>query len=296
MGFLNIPVTVGSLFSGIGGLELGLERTNGFEVKWQVEINDYATKVLEKHWPDVRRYKDVRELKEGNKPESVDLICGGFPCQDISTAGKGEGIEGERSGLWFEMLRIIRLVRPQYVLIENVSALTFRGLDTILCGLSKSGYNAEWNIVSARSVGAPHLRKRIFIMAYPMCERRSRKIGMQIDRCSGHQYGKDTQILQRTKENISNTNSKGLERRENSRKFKSIWENSNKLITRYCNTSGAFQWGTDPAKIYDPESRVGRVAHGISSKMVGCGINETINNKKTKSESNKFREQILQDM
>ncbi len=100
----------GSLFAGIGGFDLGLERA-GMECRWQVEIDDYATKVLEKHWPDVKRYRDIRDV---NDLEWVDLICGGFPCQDISYAGKGAGIEGARSGLWSEYARIIRLVRPRF--------------------------------------------------------------------------------------------------------------------------------------------------------------------------------------
>ena len=155
-------LTVGSLFSGIGGIELGLERTGYFKTIWQVENDDYCNKVLAKHWPKVRRFGDIRTVKE---LPYADLICGGFPCQDISVAGKGKGITGERSGLWKEFLRIIRMVRPRYVFVENVSALTIRGLDVVLADLAESGYDAEWNIVSAASVGAPHRRERIFIVA-----------------------------------------------------------------------------------------------------------------------------------
>ena len=154
--------TFGSLFAGIGGLDLGLERA-GWACKWQVENDEYATRVLERHWPDVKRYKDIREV---NELERVDLICGGFPCQDISYAGKGEGIDGARSGLWSEFRRIICLVRPEYVLVENVPALLTRGLGRVLGELAESGYDAEWDCIPAATVGAPHKRDRVFIIAY----------------------------------------------------------------------------------------------------------------------------------
>ncbi len=120
-------LTVGSLFSGIGGIELGLERTGGFKTVWQVEIDSYAQKVLAKHWPDVTRYGDIREVGIHNLAP-VELMCGGFPCQDISNAGKRAGIEGSRSGLWSEFYRLICELRPQYVLVENVAALLGRGV------------------------------------------------------------------------------------------------------------------------------------------------------------------------
>lgn len=156
--------TAGSLFSGIGGIDLGLERA-GFEIKWQVEIDDYASRVLAKHWPGVQRYRDVREVGRHNL-EPVDLIAGGFPCQDISDAGKRAGIDGERSGLWSEFARIVGELRPRYVLVENVTALLHRGMGRVLGDLATLGYDAEWEIVSACSFGAPHTRERLFIVAY----------------------------------------------------------------------------------------------------------------------------------
>lgn len=160
-------ITVGSLFAGIGGIDLGLERTGGFKTVWQVEIDDYATKVLEKHWPDVRRWRDVRTFQ----PEPVDewrcdLICGGFPCQDISYAGNGAGLAGERSGLWYEYARVIRVLRPRYVLVENVAALLTRGLDAVLGTLASLGYDAEWECLPAASFGSDHQRDRVFVLAY----------------------------------------------------------------------------------------------------------------------------------
>lgn len=176
---MNQKLTFGSLFSGIGGMDIGLERC-GMTCKWQVEIDNYATKILEKHWPDVKRYKDIKDIK---KIEYVDVIAGGFPCQNISNAGKREGIEGEKSGLWKEFYRIICLVRPKYVLVENVSALLARGMDTVLAGLSQSGYDSEWDCLPASSIGAPHRRDRVFIIAYSN-NRREQKHKIQTRRNS----------------------------------------------------------------------------------------------------------------
>lgn len=158
-----------SLFSGIGGLELGLERA-GMTVVGQVEINPFCRQILAKHWPDVPRHDDVRttvQWWESEPRPDVHLVCGGFPCPDISNAGKHAGITGERSGLWKSMRDTIGRLRPRYVLVENVAALTVRGLDTVLADLARLGFDAEWSTVSACSVGAPHTRERMFVLAYP---------------------------------------------------------------------------------------------------------------------------------
>lgn len=157
----------GSLFSGIGGIDLGLDRA-GFECSYQVEINDYCRKVLNKHWPEVPKYKDVTEVDFEKLRESrpVELLAGGFPCQDLSYAGKGLGLSGPKSGLWSEYKRAIRLVRPQYVLVENVPGLLGRGMGVVLGDLASLGYDAEWQSFPASAFGAPHLRWRIFIVAY----------------------------------------------------------------------------------------------------------------------------------
>jgi DNA (cytosine-5)-methyltransferase 1 len=152
-----MTLTFGSLFAGIGGMDLGLERA-GMVCRWQVEIDDYCRRVLAKHWPDVPKYGDIREVT-GGELERVDLICGGFPCQDISNAGKRAGIDGERSGLWSEYIRLVRVLRPRYVLVENVAALLGRGIDRVLGDLAASGYDAEWDCIPAAAVGAPHLRE-----------------------------------------------------------------------------------------------------------------------------------------
>lgn len=153
----------GSLFSGIGGFELGAEWA-GIPTKWNCEFETYQRKILKQHFPNTKQYDDIRTMQN---PESVDIISGGFPCQDISTAGKGTGIKGSRSGLWSEMFRIIREVRPKYIIAENSPALTIRGFEQVLCDLSEIGYNAEWQCLSAETFGLHHKRQRIYVIAYP---------------------------------------------------------------------------------------------------------------------------------
>ena len=157
-------LTFGSLFAGIGGFDLGFERA-GMVCKWQVEIDDYANRVLAKHWPNVHRERDIRTAGRHNL-ERVDVICGGFPCQDISYAGAGAGLDGARSGLFFEAVRVVCELRPRVVVLENVAALLTRGLDRVLGTLAEIGYDAEWDCIPAAAVGAPHLRERMFILAY----------------------------------------------------------------------------------------------------------------------------------
>ncbi|HNY47673.1 MAG TPA: DNA cytosine methyltransferase, partial [Casimicrobium sp.] len=162
-------LTVGSLFSGIGGLELGLEWAGLGPVAWQVEQDEYCRRVLKKHWPNAdRSVKDVRIAGRGNL-QPVDLICGGFPCQDISYAGKGAGLAGERSGLWYEYARIVGELRPRFVVVENVAALLTRGMGDVLGTLAGLGYDAIWTTVRASDVGAPHRRERLFVVAYTRC-------------------------------------------------------------------------------------------------------------------------------
>lgn len=160
-----MTLTVGSLFAGIGGFDLAAERA-GLEVKWQVEIDPFCQRVLEKHWPHVRRYRDIRECGASNL-EPVDIICGGFPCQDISSAGGKRGISGEQSGLWTEMCRIVREIRPPFVVVENVADLLARGLGDVLGDLAACRYDAEWDCLQAAAVGAPHGRDRLWLVAYP---------------------------------------------------------------------------------------------------------------------------------
>ena len=153
----------GSLFSGIGGFDLGLERA-GMECAWQVEIDEYCLKVLEKHWPSVSRYTDIRECGRDNL-EPVDLICGGFPCQPYSVAGKRRGAEDDRN-LWPEFLRIIKELRPTWIIGENVPGIIPMYLDTVLSDLEGEAYSCWTFNIPACAFDAPHRRERIFVVAY----------------------------------------------------------------------------------------------------------------------------------
>ena len=167
---------VGSLFSGIGGIELGLERTGGFQTAFQCEIDPFCYSVLAHPWPDVPRFADVRLLTADLLPP-IDLLAGGFPCQDISLAGQRKGLSGARSSLWFEFLRLIREIRPRYVLIENVASLLYAldkseeepsaSIQRILLDLASIGYDAEWRTFYACQFGLPQYRQRSVIVAYP---------------------------------------------------------------------------------------------------------------------------------
>ena len=194
------------LFSGIGGFALAA-RWAGFETIGFCEIDKYCQKVLKKNFPDVPIYEDVTKLK-GNQFKDIFLITGGFPCQDISLAGKGAGIEGKKSGLWSELFRIISEVRPKYALIENVPALTIRGGTRVIADLTSIGYDTEWQIVGADDVGAPHRRKRIWIVAYSKSEgtwEDNRRLRKGISR-TGRREG--------TSEGVADSNS-GFSKREN---------------------------------------------------------------------------------
>lgn len=156
----------GSLFTGVGGFDLGLEHA-GFECAWQVEKDKFCLQILEEHYPNVRRYTDVREVGKHNlKP--VDLICGGFPCQDLSVAGKRAGFDGERSSLWFEFERIIDEMRPKWVIIENVPGLLSskqgRDFGFVLNALDDRGYGVAWRVLDSQYFGVPQRRRRVFIV------------------------------------------------------------------------------------------------------------------------------------
>lgn len=155
-------VLIGSLFSGIGGLELGLERAGLGSVAWQVEIDPYCRDVLARHWPSAKRFGDV---KKTTKLPFVDVVCGGFPCQDISGAGRGAGLAGERSGLWSEFARIVREIGPEIVIVENVASGARRWLPFVRRDLHLLGYRTRAIALSAFDVGAPHVRRRVFVVA-----------------------------------------------------------------------------------------------------------------------------------
>lgn len=161
-------LTVGSLFAGIGGIDLGLQRA-GHRIVWHSEIDKFATRVLEKHFPGVPNLGDVTKIKWRHVPY-VDIIAGGYPCQPFSTAGKRKGAKDARH-LWPYFLDAIRTLRPRYALLENVRGHLTLGFGDVLADLAACGYSAEWQVIPASSVGAPHRRDRLFVVAYPDRER-----------------------------------------------------------------------------------------------------------------------------
>ena len=168
------------LFSGIGGFSLGLERA-GMETVAFCEFEPHAQEVLRKHWPKVPIHSDVRELNGHDYRGTVDVVTGVFPCQDLSTAGKQAGFNGERSSLYREMLRIISECRPRYAIFENVTGLltgeSGRWFGQFLYDLAEIGFDAEWHCMEAAYIGAPHRRDRVWIIAYPKCKRSSGQRG-----------------------------------------------------------------------------------------------------------------------
>ena len=261
----------GSLSAGIGGFDLGLERA-GMSCQWQVEIEDYPTKILEKHWPEVHRERDIKECS-GENLEPVDLICGGFPCQDISVAGRGAGLAGERSGLWYEMHRIIGDIKPRWVIVENVAALLSRGMDVVLRDLSTIGYDCEWHIISASAVGAPHRRERVWIIAnangFNEAMRRNHPVDEETmagrdGNARGGQRDSRTGCKKSTRESacdVSNANGKRLEGKRANDDTQGRKEERGQA--GLCNREELRRY----ASWWEAEPSVGRVAHGISRRV-----------------------------
>jgi site-specific DNA-cytosine methylase len=269
-------ITLGSVFSGIGGLELGLERA-GFQVKWQVEYEDYCNKILAKHWPGVKRYGDIYNVR-GSELEKVDCICGGFPCQPFSTAGKRKGTADSR-WLWPEFYRIICEVRPRWVIVENVPGLlsidSGRVFAGILRDIAATGYDAEWRIVSAKDVGARHLRKRLFVIGYV---RDTEGAGKLTENGQTNQ-GSNSNAKRVCQDGyVANTDdTEAARRRENSGesipkpeaiRFSdgSIFNNGILEALRIRNTGPGGIWHSDPADI--PDTDQGRRSSGLRQEGI----------------------------
>lgn len=190
-----------SLFAGIGGFDLGLERTGGFETVAFCEIEDFPRRVLAKNWPGVPCYHDVRDLSAkrlGDDGIAVDVIVGGFPCQDLSVAGKGAGLAGERSGLWSEFARLIGEIRPRFVIMENVANLLAGPSERpggwfgrVLGDLAELGFDAEWRNVPAWLMGLPHKRGRVWLVAYPQQERWQGILPHFLSECEAASFGQN---------------------------------------------------------------------------------------------------------
>jgi DNA (cytosine-5)-methyltransferase 1 len=264
-----------------GGFSLGLKRA-GMRTVAFCEIDPYCQRVLAKHWPSVPCYPDVRELTGDHLRSdgiAVDLIAGGFPCQDLSVAGKGAGLDGERSGLWSEYARIIGEVRPRYVIVENVAALLGRGLSRVLGDLAALGFDAEWHCIPASAVGAPHRRDRVWIVAYPGCER-----GWSIWPESESDQSRADVHDQRCREDVAHADKPRLERWLSTSLSECLGEWTARTSSPLEDTTSA---GWNGARAIRPETAdgagslrepsrsdwwlvepdVGRVAHGVPSRV-----------------------------
>ena len=242
------------LFSGIGGFALAAKWRWGedLDLVGFCEIEKYAQKVLNKNFPGVPIYEDITKLN-GNDFKDIDLITGGFPCQDISIAGKGEGIEGSRSGLWTELHRIIGEIRPRYALIENVPMLTIRGGTRVIADLTQIGYDAEWTIIGADDVGAWHRRKRIWICAYP---RYDESQGRQESE-ERHEYQRGWDARSEPTSLCSDVPDTDGARLEGERKLTEPTAQEGISRSRY--NGREWFWAIEP--------ELGRVAHGIPNRV-----------------------------
>jgi len=261
------PIRMLDLFSGIGGFSLAAQRVFGddLEIVGFCEREPFCQKVLQKNFTGVPIHNDITEL-DGSEFEDIDLLTGGFPCQDISVAGTGKGIvDGKRSSLWFEMQRIISRVRPKFAVIENVPALTYRGGVEVIRSLAESGYDAEWQIISAKQVGARHLRKRIWIVAYPRHRSRRNLQSRDAGLCGRQQTEKtirnttSTQITgsSKTSETVSNTDSERKLQSKRSEQKKRRWS---------CDSSDRRTKEKEIGETWILEPQLGRVAHGIQNR------------------------------
>ena len=268
------------LFSGIGGFALAGQWVWGddHEIVGFCEIDKYCHNVLNKNFPGVPIYEDIQQLN-GKDFNDIDLITGGFPCQDISVAGKGAGIEeGTRSGLWFEMLRIISEVRPRFALIENVPMLTIRGGTRVIADLTKIGYDAEWTIIGADDVGAWHKRKRIWIVSYPQSK------GSLSPRKPKENISKSKRLVKNKKEIGSEVRSNFTRCDKQNKKSEDELSNSNnkrsqRMVkrsqeSRRSNKQTRLQSRAREGSRGNTKQRVGGVANGLSDRLDRYWIRE----------------------
>jgi len=244
------------LFAGIGGFALGAEWAGlKFDKHFFSEVDSYAISVYRNRFPDAISLGSICDIKGSDLPAGEWTIAGGFPCQDISVAGKGAGLDGGRSGLWFEYARIIGELRPRFAIMENVGALTIRGLDRVLGSLAEIGYDAEWQDIRASDVGAPHRRERIWIVAYPA--------SIRMERCKT-EFGKQRKrktlrrafgVCEAQKEMADASDKRNVRRNGELESTKREVQGHNGSAAN----GGRKWWSVEPD--------VGRVAHGIPSRV-----------------------------
>jgi len=260
------------LFSGIGGFSLGLERA-GMETVAFCEIEEYPRKVLAKHWPNIPCYEDVRDVSKQRLDADgigrIDVITGGFPCQDISVAGKQAGIEGERSGLWGELARIIGDIRPRYAIVENVTALISGDngawFGTVLRDLAQIGYDCEWHCIPASELGAHHHRDRVWIIAYPANSRRQKR--ENIRRAGPQNQQKQDHDIRCESRGFYKTSNDG-DKVPNSDSQRSQRLLTDRTIQEWSETVGHSGQGSEsPGRAWAIEPAVGRVANGVPRRV-----------------------------
>lgn len=239
-----MTLTVGSLFSGIGGLDLGLQRA-GMEIRWQVENDNYCRRILAKHWQDVPKWSSVETFPPFDWPQEllqVDVICAGWPCQDISSQGKRAGLKGKKSGLFFEVIRVAGLLKPRVLLLENTSMLLRREMGVVLGELAQVGFNAEWHCIPAASLGAPHVRDRCFTIGTLRSHPDSRGLEAASEFWSQHK----------------GTNPPGDSTPGDTHKVV-VGDNGQRELKRFRETVGASQWAT--------QSSVDRILDGVPRRV-----------------------------
>lgn len=250
-------LTFGSLCTGIGGLDLGLERA-GWRCCWQSEIDPYACRVLSKHWPDVPNLGDLKQI-DWRSVSDVGLVCAGYPCQPFSIAGKRNG-ESDPRHLWPWIASGLRILRPRFILLENVPGHLSLGFGRVLGDLAELGYDAEWSCIGAADVGAPHLRKRLFVVAYPCGFGRERSRATRDLDCATSQAKQGVQPpLDGGGPNLADAD--GVGKLQSERVFSEVW----RWLEHFRQSIGVQQWGIDPAD--SAESPVGRMVDGFPGRV-----------------------------
>lgn len=257
-------MTFGSLFAGIGGIDLGLERA-GMVCRWQSEIDPYACQVLAKHWPDIPNLGDIRDI-DWTRVERTDLVAGGYPCQPFSEAGARRGAEDPRH-LWPLFADCLRVVRPRYALLENVPGHLSLGFGRVLGDLAEIGYDAEWDCIPAASVGAPHLRDRVFVIA-------TSRDGLDANRDSQPRLPEHGTTRSWPSPMADPDYSRSTERRPES-DWRSELRSGRENVADADRTGLQGRWhegtttdrGSESRRFWESEPGVGRVAHGIPHRV-----------------------------
>lgn len=252
-------LTIGSLFSGIGGLELGLERAGLGPTIWQVEKDMWCRAVLARHWPDAERFDDVCTVGAAQLVRP-DLVCGGFPCQDVSSAGRRAGLTGSRSVLWYEFARLIEELCPRCVVIENVASGAKRWVDAVRGDLGRLGYASLPIPIAASDCGAPHARARVFIVGITADSHSQQRLAAEIAPATNA----DCHVLREQPRRFGWPCQPGQEGQ--SKALSANPDSSRKPQPRRCEREVG-RWSCDTDRIWTDEPYVARVVHGLSGRV-----------------------------